>query len=352
MPGTTPSSLGFRMPPEWFPHESTWLAWPKNQQTWPGRVAEIQDTYLRMITVLSSGERVDLLVDDAETESRVRDQLGVAEAGRVMFHHIESADAWIRDYGPNFVLQQSTEHALLAFNHWGFNAWGGRYAELVADGKIPERLESTLGLRRFLPGRVLEGGAIEVNGRDTCLASQKCLLNDNRNPDCPKSEMEALLRDHIGASQILWLEGGIEGDDTDGHVDNLARFVDPRTIVCVLEDDPLEANYEPLRNIHRYLKAAHDGQGCPFKIVSLPMPGRWNNAGPSLPASYANFYIANRVVLVPVFASHNDTRALTTLQELFPDREVVGIDCRAIVWGLGGLHCLTQQQPKRVAGRW
>ena len=161
-----------------------------------------------------------------------------------------------------------------------------------------------------------------------------------------------MLRDHIGASRILWLEGGIEGDDTDGHVDNLARFVDPRTIVCVLEDDPLEANYEPLRNIHRYLKAAHDGQGRPFEIISLPMPGRWNKAGPSLPASYANFYIANRVVLVPVFESHNDTRALTTLQELFPDREVVGLDCRAIVWGLGGLHCLTQQQPKRVVGRW
>ncbi|MDA2924186.1 agmatine deiminase family protein [Acidobacteria bacterium AH-259-L09] len=351
-PQPTPAALGYRMPAEWHPHESTWLVWPKNPTTWVDRVPQIQETYLRMLALLTPNERVDLLVDDAQTENAVRRKLeGVnVAADQIEFHQIKTVDSWIRDYGPNFLLRQTEEEVELAYNHWTFNAWGNKYENLKADAAVLEKLGPILGVPRFVPGLVLEGGSIDVSGKGICLTTKQCLLNPNRNPSCSQSEIEQYLKDYLGVHQILWLEEGIAGDDTDGHVDDIARFVNPRTIVCALEEDSTDENYEPLGENYRRLQAARDLDGRPFEIIPLPMPGRVEIPDGRLPASYGNFYIANGVVLAPTFGHTNDSRAVGTLQNLFPHRKVIGMDCRPMLWGLGAFHCLTQQQPARISG--
>ncbi|MDA2933838.1 agmatine deiminase family protein [Acidobacteria bacterium AH-259-D05] len=342
-----PASLGYQMPPEWHRHESTWLVWPKNRTTWPDQLPQIQETYLRLLALLTPNERVDLLVDNAETEKAIRQRLGLTDevADRVLFHQIKTVDSWIRDYGPNFLLRETKETMKLAFNHWKFNAWGNRYKDLKKDAVIPERLEPILDVPRFTPELVLEGGSIDVNGQGMCLTTEQCLLDPNRNPSKSKSEIEQYLKDYLGILQILWLSNGIVGDDTDGHLDNVARFVNPRTIACSLEEDPSDENYQRLQENYRRLQEARDVNGCPFEIVPLPMPGPLNTQQERLPASYANFYIANGLVLLPAFSDLNDRRAAKILQKLFPDRKVIGVDSRTIVWGRGALHCLTLQQP-------
>lgn len=344
-----PASLGYQMPPEWHPHQSTWLVWPKNPTTWRDQVAQIQETYLDLLALLTPNERVDLLVDDATTEKTVRDRLTHIDADRILFHRIKTADSWIRDYGPNFLLRATKDDKELAFNHWKFNAWGNRYEDLKDDAVIPERLEPILKVPRFAPELVLEGGSIDINDQGVCLTTEQCLLNPNRNPSKSKPEIEQYLKDYLGIRQILWLEKGIAGDDTDGHVDNVARFVNSRTIVCSLEEDPCEDNYAPLQENYHQLLEARDVSGRPFEIVPLPMPGPLHAPQGRLPASYANFYIANGVVLLPTFSHPCDNRALEILQKLFPDRRVMGLDSRTIVGGLGALHCLTQQQPALVS---
>src|ERR1044071_7646061 len=347
----TPSELGFRMPAEWHPHHSTWLTWPKDPETWPDRVTQVEEIYLEMITALTPHEIVDLLVDDKEAERVIRGRCSAAAASRIRFHHIQTVDSWIRDYGPNFLVGSEREGA---FNDWIFNAWGNKYEELKKDDTIPSRLESFLKLKRFSPGIVMEGGSIEVNGAGCVLTTEQCLLNPNRNPELSREEIEQYLKDYLGVSKVLWLGEGIVGDDTDGHIDDIARFVAPNVIVSALEDDPKDANYELLHDNLARLKSMTDAAEKPFEIVTLPMPGIVGGTSTStrdldrLPASYANFYIANKVVLAPVFGHENDERAVETVQKVFPTRQVVPINCEPLVWGMGTIHCVTQQQPKSV----
>ena len=338
----TPAALGYRMPPEWHRHAATWLAWPKDPLTWPDRVPQAEEAYLRVMAALAPHERVNLLVDDEETERAVRARCNFPSAENVVFVIQPTVDSWIRDYGPNFLTDGAGG---LAYNDWEFNAWGDKYEELKRDGAIPARLAEVLGVPRFEPGIVLEGGAIDVNGAGAVLTTEQCLLNPNRNPHLERAEIEQYLKDYLGVAQVLWLGEGIVGDDTDGHVDDIARFVAPDTIVCALEDDPADANYAPLRDNHERLRRMTDARGRNFELVTLPMPGAVFGREDRLPASYANFYIANGVVLAPVFGHANDARAIETLQRLFADRAVVPVNAEALVWGMGTIHCLTQQQP-------
>jgi agmatine deiminase len=348
-PAQTPAAGGFRMPAEWHPHESTWLTWPKDPETWPDRVTQVEEIYLQMIAALAPHELIDLLVDDRETEQVVRQRCGDAVASRIRFHHLQTVDSWIRDYGPNFLLGPKGQ---IAFNDWIFNAWGNKYEMLKQDDTIPLRLEPILKLARFSPGIVMEGGSIEVNGAGCVLTTEQCLLNQNRNPDLSREEIEQYLKDYLGVTKVLWLGEGIVGDDTDGHIDDIARFVAPNVIACAVEDDPADANYEILQDNLARLKSMTDADGNRFEIVALPMPGIVGGSSTAardlerLPASYANFYIANSVILAPVFGHANDVRAVDTLQRLFPTRRIVAINCEPLVWGMGTIHCVTQQQPQ------
>jgi agmatine deiminase len=345
----TPADLGYRMPAEWQPHSATWLTWPKDPETWPGRVPQVEEIYLRMIAALVPHETVNLLVDDEETEASVRRRCDFPGAQNLRCHRIETVDSWIRDYGPNFVLD---DEGGTAFNDWIFNAWGNKYEALKQDNSIPARLQSFLKMTRFEPGIVMEGGSIEVNGAGCVLTTEQCLLNPNRNPHLSREEIENYLRNHLGVTKVLWLGEGIVGDDTDGHIDDIARFVASNVIVCAVEDDPQDANYEILQDNLARLRAMTDVNDRQFEIVTLPMPGIVGGSSTEsrdlerLPASYANFYIANEVVLVPIFGHANDTRALETIQQVFPGRRAVGINCEPLVWGMGTIHCVTQQQPR------
>ncbi len=342
-----PSDLGFFMPAEWHPHEATWLVWPKDPVTWPDRVPLVEEVFLQMIATLGACERVELLIDGVEVERDIRKRLLDARASNidVRFHRIPTVDSWIRDYGPNFLIRRGPDGVQLAYNHWIFNAWGNKYEELKKDAVIPQLLASVLDVPRFTPGIVLEGGSIEVNGEGVCLTTEQCLLHPNRNPGLSRIEIERYLKGYLGVQQIVWLGEGIIGDDTDGHIDDIARFVRPETIVCATEDDPEDPNYGLLRDNHDRLQKARTLDGKPFEVITLPMPGPVESESGRLPASYANFYIANGVVLVPVFGHRNDAAALETLARLFPGREVIGINCEPLVWGLGTIHCVTQQQP-------
>jgi agmatine deiminase len=345
----TPAELGYRMPAEWHRHSATWLTWPKDPETWPDRVPQVEKIFLQMMAALAPQEAVNLLVDDDNAEASVRTRLTFPGANNIRFHQIPTVDSWIRDYGPNFLIN---DEGGLAYNDWIFNAWGNKYEELKKDNSIPERLESFLGVPRFQPSVVMEGGSIEVNGAGCLLTTEQCLLNPNRNPALSKNEIEQYLKDYLGIQKVLWLGEGIVGDDTDGHIDDIARFVAPDVIVCAVEEDPEDANYKLLQdNLHRLQKMT-DLNGRGFEIVRLPMPGVVGGTSTDnrnldrLPASYANFYIANGVVLAPVFGHANDARALETLQSLFSNRRVVGINCEPLVWGMGTIHCVTQQQPE------
>ena len=346
----TPAELGFRMPAEWYPHESTWLAWPKDPTTWPDRLQPVQHIFLHMIAQLASLERVDLLVDNEETTNEIKAKLKEYRVSpdSVVFHENETAGVWIRDYGPNFLIRQRGAETELALNDWKFNAWGNKYPELEKDGEIPQKLAPFLQAPTFCPGLVLEGGSIDVNGKGSCLTTEQCLLNPNRNAHLSREQIEQSLKDYLGVQQIIWLGQGIIGDDTDGHIDEVARFVGPRTIVCALEQDPADENYRPLQDNYRRLHLACDPEGYPFEIVPLPMPGRVEGSDGPLPASYTNFYTANGVVLVPTFGHPHTQQSLQVLQTLFPNRKVTGINCEPLVWGMGNLHCVTQQQPARV----
>ena len=347
---TTPSELGYYMPAEWRRHAATWLSWPKDPETWPERVPQVQDIFIQMMKALAPNEVVNLLVNDGDTERLVRKRCTFPGAENIRFHQIETVDSWMRDYGPNFLISDQAPDG--AYNDWIFNAWGNKYEDLKRDDYIPARLEVILNQRRFEPGIVMEGGSIEVNGAGCVLTTEQCLLNSNRNPQLSRIEIEQHLKDYLGVMKVLWLGKGIVGDDTDGHIDDIARFVAPDVIVTAVEDDPEDANYELLQDNLNRLQKMTDTNNRPFEIVTLPMPGIVGGESTDsrnldrLPASYANFYIANEVVLAPVFGHANDRRALDTLQRLFATRRVVGINCEPLVVGMGTIHCVTQQQPK------
>lgn len=348
-PQETPATLGFQMPAEWRPHAATWLTWPKDPETWPDRVSQVEEIYIEMMAALTPHETVNLLVDDDATEHEVFRRCMFPSAGNIRFYHIPTVDSWMRDYGPNFLIDG---RGRAAFNDWIFNAWGNKYETLKHDDRVPLFLEPVLELRRFEPGIVLEGGAIDVNGEGCLLTTEQCLLNPNRNPHLTRDEIEDYLHNYLGVGKVLWLGEGIVGDDTDGHIDDIARFVAPNVIVCAAEDDPQDPNYELLQDNLVRLKSMTDTSGRPFEIVTLPMPGAVGGTSTDtrnldrLPASYANFYIANGVVLAPVFGHVNDQRAVETLQRVFSDRRVVPINCEPLVWGMGTIHCVTQQQPQ------
>jgi len=343
----TPAALGYRMPAEWEPHEGTWLAWPKDPITWPNRVRQVETIFEQMIETLLPHEKVHLLVDSEKQQEKIEHQL---QARRMNLKNMDwvqvpTVDAWIRDYGPNFVVGHKQGKAGLAMNHWIFNAWGNKYEELKADTEIPKKIEPVLKVPRFEPGVVLEGGSIEVNGAGTVLTTEQCLLNPNRNPHLSRQQIEKCLRDYLSVTQIIWLGEGIAGDDTDGHIDDMSRFVAANTILSVVEENPQDENYRPLQENLKRLKREVSPDGKKFDLVTLPMPGWMGDLEGRLPASYANFYIANGVVLVPLYNHKNDARALGILKECFPKREVMGIVCEPLVYGFGAIHCVTQQQP-------
>ncbi|MDE0342134.1 MAG: agmatine deiminase family protein [Deltaproteobacteria bacterium] len=343
---TDPHRQGYRMPAEWEPHAATWLAWPHNLDTWPHDLDRVRLTWVEFIRALVPGERVHLLVNGAAAGRDASTWLerGGVDPGGVTLHYIPTVDVWIRDYGPTFITRRDSPGAL-AFVNWRFNAWGLKYPEYVADDAVPEKLNEALRLPAFTPGIVLEGGSIDVNGAGLCLVTEECLLNPNRNPGRERKDIEALLERALGLERVLWLPAGMAGDDTDGHIDNLARFVDGDTVACVVEPDPADENHRALQENYRCLAAATDAAGRRLRVVPLPQPDPVTADGARLPASYANFYIANGVVLVPLYGGPKDRAALDTLADLFPDRRIAGIDARALILGLGGIHCVTQQEP-------
>jgi len=341
MTAKTPRGLGYRMPAEWYPHAATWLSWPRPDGiSFPDRYPEALPTLAEMVRTIALHERVDINVRDEGIEAIAFKAIGNDK--NVFYHRIPSYEPWCRDHGPIFVKRGDE----LAIVDWDYNAWGGKYPPYDDDDAVPQRIAKSLGLPVFSPGIVMEGGAIDVNGAGTLLTTESCLLNPNRNPRLNQQQIEQHLRDYLGVNNVLWLGDGIAGDDTDGHVDDLARFVNPTTVVAVVEQDPQDDNYWPLQENRKRLQAMRDQGGNLLRVIELPMPGVIEYDSQRLPASYANFYIANGVVLLPTYRNpKTDTIAKETLQKLFSDRRVVGIDSTNLIWGLGSFHCLTQQQP-------
>jgi agmatine deiminase len=350
-----PRDLGYRMPAEWDRHEATWLAWPHNSEDWPGKFQAIPWVYAEIVRLLSAHETVHLIVQHAAEQSRARKILKRAGANldRVQFHRWPTDRVWTRDSGPIFVRNAEGKVAL---TDWHFNAWA-KYDDWKLDDQLPARVTELLGVTAWQPTVeienrakhrvVLEGGSIDTNGAGVLLTTEECLLSEvqQRNPGVSREQLEQAFHDYLGIDQVIWLGCGVAGDDTHGHVDDITRFVSPTTIVTAVEPNTADPNHAPLADNLARLKAARTPAGSQYTIVELPLPRPVVFRQQRLPASYANFYIANGLVLVPTFHDPNDRVALNILAELFPDREVIGIHCVDLVWGLGTLHCMTQQQP-------
>lgn len=339
----------FRMPAEWEPHEAVLLTWPHNDRTWPGRLEAVQDVYVRFIAEIAESEAAWVVVRGEEEQTEVTRRLTLANVScrNVRFFIHPNNDAWIRDYGPIYVKDHLTGARLVT--DWVFNGWGSKYQDTENyrnDDLVPLHVAKETGvLYRHVPF-VLEGGSIDVNGRGTLLTSRSCLLNENRNVESTQSRIEGILRQNLGVTKIVWVDDGIAGDDTDGHIDDTVRFVNESTVVCAYEDDPQDENHAPLKAAYESLRHATDQDGRPLRVVKIPMPEPVYDAGRErLPASYANFLIMNTKVLVPVFGGAKDAEAIAILRELFPTRKIVGIDGRDLVLGFGSLHCLSQQVP-------
>jgi agmatine deiminase len=345
----TPADHGFSFPAEWRRHQGTWISWPRPEGiSFPSRYAECIHNVIDVIRTITRFEPVHLNVPNIDYERIVRDLLarGRVPLRRVRFHHIRTNECWTRDHGPAFVVRARRGTAQAAIIDWDYNAWGGKYPSFDADDAVPTDVAEDYGLPVFYPRIVMEGGAVDFNGAGTVLTTTSCLLNKNRNPGLSQKRIERYLKAYYGQQHVVWLGDGIEGDDTDGHIDDLARFVGERTIVIGMEDDPADANFKVLRTNRRLLDEARDQDGRGFQIVELPMPRPVRYENQRLPATYMNFYFVNGALLVPTFGqSRRDAQALATLQKLLPRRKVIGIDCRALIWGLGAIHCLTQQQP-------
>ncbi|MHB8952612.1 MAG: agmatine deiminase family protein [Pirellulaceae bacterium] len=339
----SPRARGCRWPAEWERHAATWIAWPHRERTWPKHFEPIPRCFARIIETLAQFEPVHVLAGQDAVMDQARAMVGHLEG--VVLHAIPTNDAWIRDYGPTFLA--GPEAGQVSLIDWEFNAWGGKYFPWHLDNHVSQRLAEQLQLLRFEPGVILEGGSIEGNGCGALLTTESCLLDPRRNPGLCRHDIEHILQEFCCVSEVIWLVGGpLAGDDTDGHVDQLARFVGPQHVVVAVTDDPEDVNYGPLQaNLQRLEDAAGRWRGEPLRITRLPLPGPIVIDSQRVPASYCNFYIANGCVLMPCFDDPADDSARDILQRLFPDRQVIGLPAREIIWGLGAFHCLTQQQP-------
>jgi agmatine deiminase len=353
MASQTPAALGYRMPAEWEPHAATWLSWPRREGiSFPESFDRVMPALRAMVEALVESEQVCINVCNGAHEAEARAVLRGLPMERITFYCIPTNEPWCRDHGPIFLRRDRDPKSAngrirrgeLAVADWDYNAWGNKYPPFDLDEVVPTRVAEILGVPVFYPRMILEGGSIEVNGAGALLTTESCLLNKNRNPNLSRNEIEQRLRGYLGIRDILWLGDGITGDDTDGHIDDLARFVSDRTVVTVVEEDRDDENHGPLQKNLARLREMRIGENN-LEVVTLPMPKKMEREGLRLPASYANFYIANTCVLVPTFGDSADETALSAVRECFPTRRVVGIDCRELIWGLGTFHCLTQQQP-------
>jgi agmatine deiminase len=345
MPKSTPAKEGYSMPAEWERHEATWISWPHpGGASFPSAYDRVVPVFVEMVKALVESEIVRINVKDSEQEAEVCALLSKCPPERVEFVHVPTNEPWCRDHGAIFLKRK--EKPRLAAVNFGFNAWGYKLIPFEDDDAAATLMADRIGVPIFDFGEfVLEGGSIDVNGHGTVITTESCLLNPNRNPDLSRTQIEANLRETLGVAQILWLGDGIEGDDTDGHVDDITRFVSPDTVVTVVEENEDDLNYEPLELNFQRLRTMQLSNGSPLRVLKLPMPSRIMRKGQRLPASYANFYVANTVVLLPIYNDSNDAWAASVLKEAFPGRRIVSIDCRELIWGLGAFHCLTQQQP-------
>ena len=341
-----PKQNGFYLPAEWHPHVATWLSWPHKEASWPGKIDLIYPQYCAFIKILTEGELVRINVADEQMAAFAKQQLQLADVDLncVQFFEFPTNDAWCRDHGPAFLINPETKQKVIV--DWRYNAWGDKYPPYDLDDVIPTKIAVHFDLPVYHPGIVMEGGSVDFNGKGTVLTTTACLLNKNRNPHLNQQQIEEYLTKYYGVEQVLWLGDGIIGDDTDGHIDDITRFVNEDTVVTVIEENKQDENYHILQENLRMLKSMRLLSGKQLNIVELPMPDPVYYDGQRLPASYANFYIANTSVIVPTYRSGNDQKALDILQTCFPGRKVVGIDSTHIIWGLGSFHCLSQQEPE------
>ena len=333
------------MPAEWERHEATWISWPHaDGQSFPESYDRVVPTLVKMASVLAESEILRINISSSEQENEVRGHLSaVAPMERIEFHNNPTNEPWCRDHGPIFVKRALAPQ--LAVNDFGYNAWGNKYPPYAADDVVPTRIAHHFSIPLFTPPFILEGGSVDTNGAGALLTTESCLLNPNRNPSMSRDQIELGLRDYLGVEQVLWLGDGIEGDDTDGHVDDITRFVSRDTVVTVIEMNQEDPNHLPLKENLERLRAMKLLDGTPLRVIEMPMPPRIDREGIRLPASHANFYIANKSVLMPAFGGDSDVEAVEILAELFPTRMIRPIDCCELIWGLGAFHCLTQQQP-------
>jgi agmatine deiminase len=346
----TPKSLGYSFPPEWHPHAGTWFSWPRPEGiSFPAKYHSVPENMARIFSEIAKRERVHVNVPNENYEHIVREWMREhrGPTKNIFFHQIKTNENWCRDHGPAFVLKKKRGGGReMAIVDWDFNAWGGKYPPFDDDDAVPTRIAEEKKLSLFYPRVVMEGGSVDFNGEGTVLTTTDCLLNKNRNPKLSKKQIERALVDYYGQNHVCWLTGGIEGDDTDGHIDDLARFISPRQIVVAIEDDPRDVNFKTLRDVRRQLDHLKDQDGRPFEIIEIPMPRAVEHDGQRLPATYVNFYFVNGALLVPTYRDKkNDAKAITTLQSYLPKHEVIGIDCVELIWGLGAIHCLSQQEP-------
>ncbi len=341
----TPKENGYYFPAEWEKHTATWLSWPHKEASWPGKIDTIYPVYAKFIKALTEGELVNINVNDERMKEQALLCLNAekADLSKINFFLFPTNDAWCRDHGPAFLINPK-EHKKMIVD-WGYNAWGGKYPPYDLDDVIPTRIAEYYKIPVVNPGIVMEGGSVEFNGKGTLLTTTSCLLNPNRNPHLTQKQLEEYLINYYGAEHILWLGDGIDGDDTDGHIDDITRFVNSDTVVTVIEDNKDDENYEPLQENLKALKKMRLENGKQINIAELPMPAAVVYDDQRLPASYANFYIGNAAVIVPTFKDKNDDKALQILSKLFTDRKVIGLDSTDIIWGLGSFHCLSQQEP-------
>lgn len=342
----TPKSLGYYFPAEFEAHSATWLSWPHKEASWPGKLESIYPYYCQFIKALTASERVCINVNNEHMRAQAIGHLTRAgvDLDLISFFLFPTNDAWCRDHGPAFLVNPAAEQKKMIVD-WNYNAWGDKYPPYDLDDVIPTRIAEQYGVPVINPGIIMEGGSVEFNGAGTILTSKSCLLNPNRNPHLNQIQIEDYLCEYYGMDQVLWVDDGIVGDDTDGHIDDTIRFVNANTVLTVIEDDKHDENYDLLQQNLRQLKQMRLLNGKQLNIIELPMPDAVVFDDQRLPASYANFYIANKSVIVPTYRCDKDDKALQIIQESFPTREVIGIDSTEIIWGLGSFHCLSQQEP-------